>query len=158
MIKIPKGSSFADISHRLQKLIPILIWVLHIISTTSINSRISKSMKWNSYSNNQMIEYKTKRVSWFSRIHTHFLNYNEKQQKLFRLVRSSSQIGSVSVSVELRNFRVADLKKWKTKKTLQVWRTKNKNHSNLRQTDAFTVVPFSHFVTVSKTYKKSFSI
>ena len=98
MIKIPKGSSFALISHRLQK----LIWgFYHIYSTCK--TRMSKSriirrskskssrMKWKPYS-----EYQTERLSWVCN-NTHFLNKMKKQ-----LLYSPKQFWSDLLPVELR--------------------------------------------------------
>ena len=67
MIKILKGSRFAVISHRIQQLIPFLIWGFLIFSNSRTITR-SKSTKWKAYSNNQTIAYKKHRGCWF----THF--------------------------------------------------------------------------------------
>ena len=70
MIKILKGSKFAVISHRFQKLIPILIWGFRIFSNSRRIMIRSKSTKWKAYSNNQMIAY-------FVLLHVSYLNFFE---------------------------------------------------------------------------------
>ena len=84
MIEILKGSRFAVISHRIQQLIPFLIWGFGIFSNSRTIMR-SKSTKWKAYSNNQTIAYKKKRGCWFTHFTTTTVSATNSGRVWFRL-------------------------------------------------------------------------
>ena len=91
MIKILTGSRFAVMSHRFQKLIPILIWGFRIFSNSRTIMR-SKSTRWKAYSNNQTIAYKKKRGCWFTHFTTTTVSATSSGRVWFRLSFGTSKI------------------------------------------------------------------
>ena len=91
MIKILKGSRFAVISHRIQQLIPFLIWGFRIFSNSRTIIR-SKSTKWKAYSNNQTIAYKKQRGCWFTHFTMRTVSATSSGLVRFRLSFGTSKI------------------------------------------------------------------
>ena len=91
MTKILTGSRFAVMSHRFQKLIPILIWGFRIFSNSRTIMR-SKSTRWKAYSNNQTIAYKKKRGCWFTHFTMTTVSATNSGRVWFRLSFGTSKI------------------------------------------------------------------